>query len=125
MNELDAEIEELKTKLAALRTQKRREYVREYLKRPDVHEKRREYQREYQREYWKRPDVHEKRREYQREYWKRPDVHEKRREYQREYQREYRKRPEVKLRRRLRKAGLSKDVINAEVARLLKNEAAE
>ena len=104
MTDTDAEIEALKAKLSALRAQKRREYMREYQQRPEVREKRREYVREY---------------------LERPEVREKRREYQREYMREYWKRPEVKLRRRLRKAGLSKDVINAEVARLLKNEAAE
>lgn len=43
----------------------------------------------------------------------------------REYMREYQQRPEVKLRIKPRKAGLSKEVIAAEVARFLAARAAE
>ena len=80
---------------------RKREYHREYYRRPDV----REWKREYNREYQRRPDVRERAREYEqrpdarerkRERDRRPDVREKKREYNREY----RSRPDARERKR-------------------------
>ena len=62
--------------------------VREYLRRPEVRERKRDHLR--------RPEVQERYREYQRKYRQRPEI----KEHNREYRREYRQRPEVKEYRR-------------------------
>ncbi len=67
---------------------KRRDYQKEYRKKPGVKEK----QREYQKRYCTRPEIKEQIKEYYKEYCSRPEV----RERKREYHKEYNSRPEVK-----------------------------
>ena len=92
----------------------RKEYYREYSKRPDVKKKIKEYHREYhkrpdvkekRKEYLNRPDVKEKRKEYYREYHNRPDVKKRKKEYNnrldvKEKRKEYYNRPDVKEKRK-------------------------
>ena len=50
-----------------------------------ISEKRKKYLRKYQREYYKRPDVKEKKKNYLKEYKKRPEVKKKQKEYIKQY----------------------------------------
>lgn len=123
-DDLDAEILQLKLALKKARAEKQKQYLRDYYQRPEVKAKRRDYMREY----FHRPVAKQKKAEYARERARRPEVKERRRilEQQPEFKerrREYSQRPEVKLAAKLRAAGLSKEVIKAELSRL--KEAAE
>lgn len=101
---------------------KRRQYDREYKKRPEVRAKFYEYRKEYEKRPYVKKRISDKKKQYyvknrtnilekQKEYHQRHEIKEKRKEYLkkyeernrkklREYQKEYRSRPEVKERAR-------------------------
>ena len=72
--------------------QLRKEYQKEYSKRPEVIK----HLKEYRNEYSKRPEIKEYKKEYQKEYNQRPEV----KEYLKEYHKEYNQMPETKERKK-------------------------
>lgn len=68
------------------RYEKRKDYLREYLAKPEVQERRKEYLQEY----LKKPEVKERRSQYLKEYLERPDVKERRQIYSKKYMDEIR-----------------------------------